>query len=166
VELIRIRVRRARDPDAGACAAVWLAARHAAVPAIPPPAHTDDEVRSWFAGTVLPERDVRVAEHRGQVIGVLVLEPGVVDQLYVEPGWQRRGVGTALLLAAKELHDSLELWTFESNVEAHAFYERHGFEVVERTDGSSNEERAPDRRYRWTSAPVGRSAPTAVRLGP
>jgi 8-oxo-dGTP pyrophosphatase MutT (NUDIX family) len=30
------------------------------------------------------------------------------------------------------------------------FYERHGFIEIERTDGSGNEEQAPDVRYRWS----------------
>ena len=30
------------------------------------------------------------------------------------------------------------------------FYERHAFEAVERTDGSDNEEGAPDIRYVWS----------------
>jgi len=41
------------------------------------------------------------------------------------------------------------LWTFVSNVRAQRFYERHGFTVAERTDGSGNEEKAPDLRYVW-----------------
>ncbi len=51
---------------------------------------------------------------------------------------------------AKQLRPAgLQLWTFASNVRAQRFYERHGFVVVERTDGSGNEEKAPGLRYRW-----------------
>jgi hypothetical protein len=46
--------------------------------------------------------------------------------------------------------EGLQLWTFQSNVRAHKFYERHGFIAVETTDGSGNEEQAPDVRYVWT----------------
>ena len=41
------------------------------------------------------------------------------------------------------------LWVFESNRRAQAFYERHGFVAVERTDGTGNEEQEPDIRYAW-----------------
>jgi hypothetical protein len=33
------------------------------------------------------------------------------------------------------------------NVAAQRFYERHGFVCVQTTDGSRNDERAPDMRY-------------------
>jgi ribosomal protein S18 acetylase RimI-like enzyme len=43
----------------------------------------------------------------------------------------------------------LWLWTFQTNTGARRFYERHGFVAVDETDGSANEERAPDVRYAW-----------------
>ena len=38
---------------------------------------------------------------------------------------------------------------FESNAPARAFYARHGLVEREHTDGSENEERAPDLRMAW-----------------
>jgi GNAT superfamily N-acetyltransferase len=59
------------------------------------------------------------------------------------------GVGTALLDWAKELRpEGLRLTTFESNVGARRFYDRHGFRVVGGTDGD-NEEGAPDLHLAW-----------------
>lgn len=145
-------VRRARLGEAHLVGSVWLSARRSAFPAIPLPVRSGDDVCRWIAEEVLPTRDVWVAEVEGGVVGLLVLDAGWVAQLYVEPSHQRRGVGGALLERAKlRSPEGLELWTFESNVESHRFYERHGFVLVESTDGSNNEERAPDRRYRWSS---------------
>ena len=80
----------------------------------------------------------------------LVLDGEWVDQLYVDPPWFGRGVGSALLARAQARRPAgLQLWAFESNHRAHRFYERHGFVLAEQTDGAGNEERAPDRRYRW-----------------
>jgi len=45
--------------------------------------------------------------------------------------------------------DRLELWVFQRNERARAFYRRHGFVLVEETDGAGNEERTPDARYAW-----------------
>ena len=73
-------------------------------------------------------------------------------QLYVHPGAQGRGVGSALLDLAKTTGDRLQLWTFQRNLAARRFYERHGFVLVEETDGARNEEREPDALYRWTRA--------------
>jgi hypothetical protein len=52
-------------------------------------------------------------------------------------------------LAQRERPGGLELWTFQANQGARRFYERHGFEAIELTDGSGNEERTPDVRYAW-----------------
>ena len=145
-------VRRARHDEAPAVAEVWLRSRLAAIPAIPAPVHSDDEVRAWFCEVVLPEREVWVAEHDAELVAVMVLHHASLDQLYVLPGWTRRGVGSHLVGLAKELRpDGLDLWAFQSNVGALRFYEAHGFEAVATTDGE-NEERAPDVRYVWSRA--------------
>ena len=62
----------------------------------------------------------------------------------------------AVDLAKDQQPEGLQLWTFASNVGAQRFYERHGFEAVERTDGSDNEEGAPDIRYVWSGVTRGR----------
>ncbi len=41
------------------------------------------------------------------------------------------------------------LWVFESNAPARAFYANRGLIELERTDGSANEEKAPDVRMAW-----------------
>lgn len=130
---------------------MWLRSRAASVPSIPPPVHTEDEVRSWFEEVVLPEREVWVAAaDDGAVLGVLVLEEDWIDQLYVAPGCTGRGIGARLVGVAKRQRPSgLRLWTFEANAGARRFYEHHGFVVTGSTDGD-NEEGAPDVRYEWS----------------
>ena len=143
-------VRRSDVTDAGVVAGLWLRARKAAVPAIPAPVHDDEDVRQWFAEHVLANCEVWLAEEDGRVVGLLVLDGDWVDQLYVEPSETGRGIGAALLdVAKRERPGGLRLWTFEANAGARRFYERHGFVAVERTDGSGNEEGAPDVRYVW-----------------
>ena len=117
---------------------------------IPPPVHTDAEVRTWFREVVLPEREVWVAQEAGDVIALLVLVDDWIDQLYVEPGRTGRGVGGQLVALSKRQRPSaLRLWTFESNVRARHFYERQGFVATGFTDGD-NEEGCPDVRYEWS----------------
>ena len=142
-------VRKAVQADATAVAEVWLRSRHTSTPAIPAPVHTDDEVRRWFATTVLPERDTWVIDADGAIVAVMVLEPGWVDQLYVDPTYMGRQLGSRLIQLAKELNpDGLDLWTFRTNTRARRFYERHSFVAVAMTEGH-NEEGAPDVRYHW-----------------
>lgn len=61
-------LRRARADEAGEIAEVWLRSRAASVPAIPPPVHTDDEVRAWFEDVVLATKEIWVAEERGAIV--------------------------------------------------------------------------------------------------
>lgn len=87
------------------------------------------------------------------VTGLMLLEPGWIDQLYIRPDRIGLGLGSRLVEVAKdEMPKGLQLWTFQSNRRAQRFYERHGFRSVEFTDGDGNEERSPDIRYEW--APV------------
>ena len=131
-------------------AGVWLRSR-ASVPAIPTPVHTDDEVREYFGDVVVPERESWVSLDGNDVVGLIVLDGGWVDQLYVDPAHTGRGLGSGLLdLAKAQRPDGLDLWTFLANTRARRFYERRGFTAVATTEGD-NEEGAPDIHYRWAA---------------
>ncbi len=45
--------------------------------------------------------------------------------------------------------DEIRLWTFQRNMPARRFCERHGFMAERQTDGARNEEREPDMLYYW-----------------
>ena len=49
--------------------------------------------------------------------------------------------------AMRTLELPIRLYTFQANVGARRFYERHGFVAIEFTDGHANEERCPDVLY-------------------
>ena len=143
-------LRPAVQRDAAAIAECYLDSYSQALPGIMR-AHTDDAVRMWVREVMLPTMTVMVAEHPlGMITGFCATTPGWIMELYVEPAWQARGVGHQLLVdAMKKQPNGIELWAFQQNIRAQRFYERHGFVEVERTDGSGNEERAPDVRYRF-----------------
>ena len=144
-----MEIRRADPSEASAIGDLYWRAREAAVPAIPPSVHDRDDVLDHFATVVLPQRDTWVAADDAGIVGFLVLEPGWVDHLYLEPSRTGQGVGSHLLDHAKEVQpDGLDLWAFRSNTGARRFYERHGFVAVAFTEGD-NEEGAPDVRYHW-----------------
>jgi GNAT superfamily N-acetyltransferase len=147
-----IEIREAEPADARAIAEIHLAARREAMPYLHR-AHTDDETRDWFArivGDRLAAWWVARVEH--EVVAYMLIDGENLDHLYVRPGWQRRGVGLSLLNRGKALSPQrLELWTFQRNAKARAFYEAHGFRAVECTDGR-NEENEPDVKYEWGPA--------------
>ncbi len=130
---------------------VYLRSRHASVPLIPPSVHSDDEVRQWTRDVLFPSHEIWLATTaQGDAIAVLALGEEWVDQLYVDPDYLGRGIGTRLIALAKKLRpNGLQLWAFQSNSRALGFYEHQGFVVEERTDGNGNEERAPDVRFGW-----------------
>lgn len=143
-----VSVRRAAEVDVARIAEVYLAAREAA--AMPPGIHPPDEVRAWVASWDLAERDVWVAQSRGAVVGFANLTQTWLDGLYVDPGAQGAGIGSALVGLAKSLRpEGFGLWVFEMNHPARAFYARHGFLELEHTDGSANEEQARDVKMVW-----------------
>lgn len=143
-------LRRATSADAAAVADVYLESFHATYDF--PLAHADDEVRDWVAEHLVPSLETWVAEDEGgRVVAMMALDDdGELDQLYVGPRHQGRGIGTALLALAKQRRPGgLRLYTFQVNARARRFYEQHGFLVVDLNDGSRNEEHQPDVRYRW-----------------
>ncbi len=145
-----LTVRPATADDLAALAEVHLRSRAGAGGAFPPGVHDDDEVRGWVAGWDLTAYDVWLAEEGDRVVGYTRSTPTWLDDLYVVPEAQGRGVGTALLERVLAEHpDGIGLWVFESNRPARDFYARHGFVTLERTDGSANEERAPDLKLVW-----------------
>lgn len=144
-------VRGAKPADGERIADIFQVARHTAMPWLRSP-RTEEEVRWWFGG--LSERTegrVLVGERNGIVLGFAEVLPGELNHLYVAPEAQGTGVGSALFAAATRLEPAgLELWTFQRNAAARAFYAARGCVEVLQTDGSANEEREPDVRLRWT----------------
>lgn len=140
-------LRPATAADADQIAALFSASRRLLT--FLPELHSVEEDRGYIIGHVIPECGVTVADRAGRILGFLAERPQWIEHLYVLPGQLRGGVGTALLDDVKERHVALELWCFFDNFAGRRFYEKHGFRIVEETDGSGNEARARDLRYRW-----------------
>jgi ribosomal protein S18 acetylase RimI-like enzyme len=116
--------------------------------------HTPDEDRWFYRERMFRECQVHGAFEDDALAAIIAFRSGWIDQLYVLPQAQGRGVGSELLDLAKRAFDRLQLWTFQRNLRARRFYEARGFARVEETDGAGNEEKEPDARYLWTRASV------------
>jgi len=74
-----------------------------------------------------------VAEENDQLLGVgAISRNGEIRLLYLLPGAQRRGIGTALYLALEQQAKTwgLSRLTAHANTDACAFYERMGFNAT------------------------------------
>lgn len=111
--------------------------------------HTPDEDRWFYRERVFPSCTLWGAFDHGALTGFIALHDDWIEQLYVLPQAQGRGIGSELLDVARRGADRLQLWTFQRNARARRFYEARGFALVEQTDGARNEEREPDARYLW-----------------
>jgi ribosomal protein S18 acetylase RimI-like enzyme len=148
-----MRLRPAEPSDVEALVEIHLSSSQQAMPWLPQ-LHTLEQTVWWMSHRVVGHLRVWVAESEGLVVGYAALGPGELEQLYVRPGYQGRGVGRLLLDQAKALEpQGLALWVFQRNTRARTFYEGHGFQLISFTDGSRNEEREPDARYAWRPAP-------------
>lgn len=87
--------------------------------------------------------------------GFLARRDGFIHALYLAPQARRRGLGRRLLDAAKAEAPALELWVFQANAPARAFYRAQGFAEAESGDGSGNDEGLPDLRLVWQRAATG-----------
>jgi putative acetyltransferase len=140
-------IRPATSQDVEAVAHLFRLVRVACLPYLPD-LHTPAEELAFFRDRVFPWCSVWVGGEAG-IDGFCAWRPGWVDHLYIHPDCHGQGLGTALLSRAMAAHSSLRLWAFQRNAQALRFYDARGFRVIERTDGSRNEEREPDALLQW-----------------
>src|SRR5215467_3046852 len=131
-------IRQATSADSDDIARILRVSFETAMPFIPP-LHTPDEDRAFIRTRVFPACEMWVADKNG-VAGFIAFREGWIEHLYIHPAYQRRGLGRGLLAQAKKRFPELQLWVFQRNHNAIAFYEANGFRLVRQTDGAQNEE--------------------------
>ena len=144
-----LTLRRLELADMDAAARVHRTAFDAALPWLAG-LHTPDQDRWFYRERMFSSCALWGAFAESGMIGVIAFRKDWIDQLYVLPGAQGHGAGSALLQIAKGSLDRLQLFTFQRNTRARGFYEARGFRLVAETDGADNEEKEPDALYLWT----------------
>lgn len=145
-------IRPGEPDDAVNLAQIHHRARAQALPTLPI-VNTPEEDAIFFSQIMPAENDIFVIESDGAVKAFAASRDGWLNHLYVQPEDWRRGFGRALLEHVRRDLDTLQLWTFQDNARARAFYRRCEFIEVEFTDGAYNEEKTPDVRCVWTRKP-------------
>ncbi|SFB42945.1 Acetyltransferase (GNAT) family protein [Rhizobium sp. NFR07] len=143
--------RRLARNDMAAAANVFRSAFDARLPWLAG-LHTPAEDRGFWQDHLHATCEIWGAERAGELLGVIAFRKDWIEQLYVLPAAQGRGIGTRLLDVAKTVNGELFLWTFQKNAGARHFYHSNGFAVVTETDGSGNEEKEPDVLLSWRRA--------------
>ena len=143
-------IRDYRQADFDAVTILWRVAREKLLPeGQTDTGHTFYEDQDYFRNQILRKNRVWVIELESRPIAFMAMENEFIDQLYVHPDYQRRGIGETLLdFARKESPEHLWLYTLQTNVNARVFYEKNGF-VAEKFGFSPPPENEPDVEYHW-----------------
>ncbi|MEU5700931.1 GNAT family N-acetyltransferase [Streptomyces aurantiacus] len=147
----RLEIRFAHVADAAVIAHIHMASRAATMPYLPPQKRSHDQVARWAGGVLLTSCRTWVAVRDGEILGYAALEGDMLEHLYLRPDVRRQGIGTLLLdEVRRHSPDGVSLHVFQQNTDARAFYELHGFTVLDTNDGHRNMENLPDMTLRWT----------------
>jgi len=143
-------IREYRPEDFDAVTILWRVARDRSLPEFQrEKGYFFFEDQGYFRDHILKSNKVWVAEIDKRAVAFMAMEGEFIDQLYIHPDLQRRGIGKALLdFARAQSPDHLWLYTLQVNVNARAFYEKNEF-VAERFGISPVPESEPDVEYHW-----------------
>ncbi len=143
-------IREYREDDFDAATHLWRAARELAFPDFQrEKGHTFAQDCDYFRNVILANNDVWAMEVEGRVAGFIAIAGDFVDQFYIHPDFQRRGLGKELLDFAKARSPGhVWLYTLQINANGRAFYEKNGFVAV-RFGVSPPPESEPDVEYHW-----------------
>ena len=139
---------KAIDEDAAEISQIledWAASNHE-IPLV----HNVEE-RADYGYWLLEHTSVTMIHNSSGVVGFLALEKHIIQGLYIKKDFQGFGFGQAAIKFAQKQFEELRLWVFQSNIGAQKFYQRLGFQIVEKSDGEDNDYRLPDIFYCWKS---------------
>lgn len=148
-------IREYREADFDAVTILWRIAREKLLPdGQTDTGHHFYEDRDYFRSQVLKNNRVWVVDLDDRPVGFMAMENDFIDQLYIHPGYQRRGIGQELLdFARRQSPEHLWLYTLQSNLNARAFYEKNGF-IPEKFGFSPPPENEPDVEYHWYKSKI------------
>ena len=143
-------IREYRSEDFDAVTILWRISREKSIPEFQlEKGHFFFEDRDYFQKQIVKNNQIWVVESQKYPVGFMAMNNDFVDQLYIDPDHQRRGIGRSLLnLAREQSPDHVWLYTLQVNTSAREFYEKNGF-VAEKFGISPPPESEPDVEYHW-----------------
>ncbi|PKF49647.1 N-acetyltransferase [Enterovibrio nigricans] len=132
---------------------MWRLSKETAL-GLPEP-HSLTSHRYYLNRILAPSHRIFLAieKESDSVLGMMAMDKDYISQLYIHPSHQCRGIGSALVELAQENADQLKLYTFEINLPARAFWEKHGFQEQE-IGQHDNEEGLTDILCKWRREPA------------
>ncbi|MBD6617391.1 GNAT family N-acetyltransferase [Komarekiella sp. 'clone 1'] len=128
---------------------VWYQTWHQTFPYIQhPQSYVEWEAR--FHDELAVRANVWVAEVENRIVGFIVVmqEEQCLEQLFVDMAYQNQGIGSALLEKVKVIcSQGFKLHTLQQNMQARAFYERHGCKISKLSTNTINGQ--PNVEYYW-----------------
>lgn len=106
--------------------------------------YTPNQIEAWV-GKLTPKRHLEAMEETGEIMFVASKSQAIIGfsslfenelcAVYVHPDYARQGVGTMLLNAVETeaISQNIEKLEFSASINAKPFYQRRGYEVVERS---------------------------------
>jgi ribosomal protein S18 acetylase RimI-like enzyme len=152
---INLLIREYHAQDFEAVTILWRIAREKSLPEIQrAKGHFFFEDQDYFRYHVLLENELWVVEMDHRPVAFMAMQNDFIDQLYIHPDYQRRGIGESLMnIARQQSPDHVWLYTLQVNVNARAFYEKNGF-IAERFGISPPPESEPDVEYHWRKSQI------------
>lgn len=110
--------------------------------------HNSADMLDYLTQIMAVEQNVLLGIEADKLVGFMTLRKNWIEQLYIDVAHLNQGLGSQFMARAKQSSPTiLHCYTFERNLPARAFYEKHGFVAIE--FGSENEENLPDILYKW-----------------
>ena len=152
---VQFIIREYRSEDFDAVTILWRISREKSIPEFQlEKGHFFFEDRHYFQKQILKNNQIWVVESQNYPVGFMAMNNDFVDQLYIDPDHQRRGIGRSLLTLARELSpEHVWLYTLQVNTSAREFYEKNGF-VAEKFGISPPPESEPDVEYHWRKSQI------------
>ena len=149
------RIRLYRENDFEPVTLLWRRSRDVSLPEFQhQKGHPFEQDQWYFRHFILKQNKVWVAEVNAGPAGFLAMRDDFIDDLYVDPAYWHRGIGSACLDFARTLSpDHLWLYTLQINFVARAFYQKKGF-VAKKFGFSPPPESEPDVEYHWYLEPA------------